>query len=323
LCNGFAKRAFRALLYHRPRGSAKLLRQRANRSQDEHIIVKSIIMADRLTGYRILILETREEAQFSRLLTEQGADVLQCPMFAIHDAPDPAPIEAWIRRFIDTPCDDMVLMTGEGLRRLMKVVRLAGVEPQFIAALAKARKFTRGPKPGRALREIGLEPDVTTEKPTSEGIAEMLAGFDLKGHRLGLQLYPDKDHSALIGAISVQGAEVDTVLPYVYDAKAADTNILTAVDEMVAGKIDAIALTSSGQPRRLFDVAKTHGCEARLREGLSRTPIASVGPVVTEELSAHGLAPAITPAGEAYFMKPLISAMAAALGAKPPRAAQH
>ena len=45
-------------------------------------------MADRLNGYRVLILETREEAQFSRLLSEQGADVLQCPMFAIKDAPD-------------------------------------------------------------------------------------------------------------------------------------------------------------------------------------------------------------------------------------------
>src|SRR5579872_3388895 len=65
------------------------------------------IMADRLNGYRILILETREEAQFSRLLTEQGADVLQCPMFAIHDAKDRAPVEAWIRRFIAEPCDDL------------------------------------------------------------------------------------------------------------------------------------------------------------------------------------------------------------------------
>jgi len=68
-------------------------------------------MADRLNGYRILILETREEAQFSRLLAEQGADVLQCPMFTIHDAPNPAPIEAWIRRAIDQPCDDLVLMS--------------------------------------------------------------------------------------------------------------------------------------------------------------------------------------------------------------------
>ena len=86
------------------------------------------IMADRLNGYRILILETREDAQFSRLLTEQGAEVLQCPMFTIHDAPDPAPIEAWIRRSIEKPFDDLVLLTGEGLRRLMKVVRRIGVE---------------------------------------------------------------------------------------------------------------------------------------------------------------------------------------------------
>src|ERR1700753_2052535 len=107
-------------------------------------------MADRLNGYRILILETREEAQFSRLLAEQGADVLQCPMFTIRDAPDPAPIEAWIGRFIDRPSDDLVLMTGEGLRRLMTVVRRIGVEPAFVAALRRTRKFTRGPKPGKA-----------------------------------------------------------------------------------------------------------------------------------------------------------------------------
>jgi uroporphyrinogen-III synthase len=279
-------------------------------------------MADRLNGYRILILETREEAQFSRLLEEQGADVLQCPMFAINDAPDPAPIEAWISRAIDTPFDDLVLMTGEGLRRLMKVVKRTGVEKDFIAALGRMRKFARGPKPGRALREIGLEPQQTTEKPTSEGIAEMLSRIDLKGHRLGLQLYPDKDHGALIGAIAAQGTKIDPVLPYVYDAKAADTNIVTAIEEMAAGRIDAIALTSSGQARRLFDVAKAHGCEARLREGLAKTPIASVGPVVSDELAAHGLRASIAPAAGAYFMKPLISAMAAELGKSTPRA-QH
>ena len=123
-------------------------------------------MADRLNGYRVLILETREEAQFSRLLSEQGADVLQCPMFAINDAPDPAPIEAWIRRAIEKPFDDLVLLTGEGLRRLMKVVRRAGAEQDFVVALERSRKFTRGPKPGKALREIGLEPQMTAEKPT-------------------------------------------------------------------------------------------------------------------------------------------------------------
>src|SRR5260370_20525136 len=101
-------------------------------------------MDERLNGYRILILETREEAQFSRLLAEQGADVVQCPMFTIHDAPDPKPIEAWIRRFIERPCDDLVLMTGEGLRRLMQVPQRMGIQQDFVPALRTVRKFARG-----------------------------------------------------------------------------------------------------------------------------------------------------------------------------------
>jgi uroporphyrinogen-III synthase len=278
-------------------------------------------MADRLNGYRILILETREEAQFSRLLAEQGADVLQCPMFAIHDAVDPAPVEAWIRRAIQKPFDDLVLLTGEGLRRLMKLATRIGIEKDFVAALGKTRKFARGPKPGRALREIGLDPQMTTAKPTSEGVAEMLSRVDLAGHRVALQLYPDKDHSALIGAIKAQRAEVDTVLPYVYDTMAADANIVRAIDEMAQGRIDAVALTNLGQIRRLIETARAHGWEDRLREGLARTPIASVGPAVSDELKSHGLSADISPANEAFFMKPLISAMAVELAKKAPRAA--
>lgn len=278
-------------------------------------------MADRLTGTRILILETREEAQFSKLLAEQGAEVVQCPMFTIQDAPDPAPVEAWIRRAIDKPFDDLVLMTGEGLRRIMKLARARGLDQAFVAALAKSRKFTRGPKPGKALREISLEAQQTTEKPTTEGVIEMLGKLDLKGHRLGLQLYPDKDHSTLTGALAAQGAEVDTVLPYVYDSKAADANIVAAIDDMAEGRIDAIALTNLGQVRRLIEAAKAHGSDATLRAGFERTLIASVGPAVSGELAAHGLRTDISPADDAYFMRPLISAMAAALAEKRPRTA--
>jgi uroporphyrinogen-III synthase len=279
-------------------------------------------MADRLGGYRILILETREEAQFSKLLTEQGADVLQCPMFTINDPPDPVAVEAWIQDAIRQPLDDLVLMTGEGLRRLMKAARRIARDQDFIAALDGVRKFARGPKPGRALREIGLEPQMTTERPTTEGVIEMLSRVDLAGKRVGVQLYPDKDHGQLLGAIAAQGGTALPVTPYVYDARAADSHIVTAIEEMVLGRVDAIALTNLGQIRRLIDVARGHGLEARLREGLTKTPIASVGPAVSDELASHGLHADIYPANDAFFMKPLISAMAAALGKKSPRSAQ-
>lgn len=279
-------------------------------------------MADRLNGYRILILETREEAQFSKLLVEQGAEVVQCPMFTILDAADPAPVEAWIHRAIDQPFDDLVLMTGEGLRRIMKLAGARGLDSALVSALAKARKFTRGPKPGKALREVGLEAQQTTEKPTTEGVIEMLAKLDLNGRRIGLQLYPDKDHSALIGALAAQGARVDTVLPYVYDSKAADANIVAAIDDMAAGRIDSIALTNLGQVRRLIEAAKAHSVEARLRAGLERTLIASVGPAVSGELATHGLRTDVSPPEDAYFMRPLISAMAATLAERKPATAR-
>ena len=276
-------------------------------------------MADRLNGYRILILETREEAQFSKLLTEQGAEVLQCPMFTIEDVPDPAPVQSWIRGAIEQPFDDLLLMTGEGLRRLMKAAATIALDQDFVAALKGARKLARGPKPGRALRDIGLEPQLTTEKPTSEGVIDMLSRLDLKGRRVGVQLYPDKDHATLLDAIAAQGATAVPVTPYVYDARAADSHIVTAMEEMATGHIDAIALTNLGQIRRLFDVARTKGFETRLREGLKKTSIASVGPAVSDELKSHGMHADICPADDAFFMRPLISAMAVALSKKPPR----
>ena len=143
---------------------------------------------------------------------------------------------------------------------------------------------------------------MTTEKPTSEGIAEMLSRLDLGGRRLGLQLYPDKDHSVLIGAIKAQGAEVDTVLPYAYDAQAADANIIAAIDEMAAGRIDAIALTNLGQIRRLIEVARTRkAARTGCARGSSCTPIASVGPAVSDELKSHGLRTDIYPAEDAFL----------------------
>jgi uroporphyrinogen-III synthase len=268
----------------------------------------------RLSGFRILILEAREEAQFALLLREQGAEVLQCPMFIIRDTPDPAPVEDWIRRCIQTPHDDLVLTTGEGLRRLVKAAQRISLDLAFISAVGRARTIARGPKPGKALREIGLEATTTTDKPTSEGITATLARLNLHGHRVGLQLYPDRDHSVLLGKITAQGAIVDPVVPYIYDTSSAKANVVGAIEEMAEGKVDAIALTSSEQIRRLVQVARIRRCEDRLRTGLDRTKIASVGPVVSAELKAHGLRADITPANDAFFIKPLISAITAEFG---------
>ena len=276
-------------------------------------------MAGKLSGYRILILETREEAQFSRLLRDQGADVIQCPMFTIEDTPDQDTVGAWIRDAIDEPPDDLVLMTGEGVRRLVAAAKRIGIENEFIAALARPRKYARGPKPVNALRQIGLLAETVVEPPTTDGIIATLSRIDLRGHRVGLQLYPEKDHAPLLAAGSEAGTITPPVAPHVYETQAAQTNIAPAIGEIAAGRVDAIALTSSGQVRRLVEAARAEGAEEQLRRGLAQTPVASIGPVVSSELKAYGLQTDISPAGDAFFMKPLIQAIIARLTQTPPR----
>ena len=275
-------------------------------------------MTGELAGRRIIVPETRELTLLVRMLEERGAICLACPLIAIHDAPDPAPSEAWIRRFIATPPDDLILLTGEGLRRLVDLADRRGLRDAFVAALAKPRRITRGPKPVRALRELGLNTDLSADQPTSDGVVRLLASLDLKGRRIGVQLYPDNAHQALLGHLAAAGANADPVWPYVYASLAEDAQVIAAIDEMQAGRVDAIAFTSGPQVRRLRAVAEKAGRTQALKEALSRTLVASIGPVVAGELAALGVTPSVAPAGETYFMKPLVRALAEAFAARAP-----
>ena len=82
-----------------------------------------------------MVPETRELGQLLRMLEERGADTVPCPMIAIRDAPDPVPINAWLRCFAKGTCNDLVLMTGEGLRRLLGFARRLDMEHAFRVAL--------------------------------------------------------------------------------------------------------------------------------------------------------------------------------------------
>ena len=104
-----------------------------------------------LAGRRIALPESREVDRLAQMFEEQGAETLRCPLVTIRDAPNPDPIRAWLLRF---PFDDLVLFTGEGLRRLHGVAQRSELEPRFLEGLRTARKITRGPKPERALREL-------------------------------------------------------------------------------------------------------------------------------------------------------------------------
>ena len=153
----------------------------------EHTLEQTL--ADRT----IAVPETRELDVFAAMLERRGATVLRCPLVAILDAPDPVPVLDWLGWFVSGACDDLILLTGEGLRRLLACIdrNEPAVRTDFVAQLARVRKITRGPKPARALRELGLKSDIAAESPTTAGVIASLAAEPLAARHVGVQLYGD------------------------------------------------------------------------------------------------------------------------------------
>jgi uroporphyrinogen-III synthase len=268
------------------------------------------VNASPLQGRTIAVPETRELDLFAGMLERRGATVLRCPLVAIRDAPDPVPVVAWLRRFADGGCDDLVLLTGEGLRRL--VACLERHEPllkeRFLAELARVRKITRGPKPARALRELGMKPDIAAGSPTTEGVIAALRPLELAGRRVGLQLYGIEPNVPLVHFLQSAGASVLPVAPYIYADAAEEQAVQGLIDRMAAGEVDAIAFTSTPQVERLFAVAAAE----RVRTALEGTLVAAVGPVVADTLTRHGVSVSLMPT-DSFFLKPLTNALEEAL----------
>jgi uroporphyrinogen-III synthase len=103
------------------------------------------------------------------------------------------------------------------------------------------------------------------------------------------------------------------VLCYVYGSKSDDGKVVAAIDAMAGGAVDLIAFTSSPQVRRLRDVAAAHDRVTALRQGLSRTLIAAVGPVVAQAIEEAGGRVSIAPA-DSFHLKPMVNAIVAAVG---------
>jgi uroporphyrinogen-III synthase len=263
-------------------------------------------IASSLAGRTIAIPESRELEVFASMLERRGANVIRCPLVTIRDAPDSQPVLAWCRQFAAGECDDIIFLTGEGLRRLLSCMEQhePNLRAPFVAQLARVRKITRGPKPAKALRELGLKPDIAAEIPTTDGIIASLKSQPLGGRRVGLQLYGTEANRPLVDFLESAGATVLTVAPYVYADKADDDAVLALLSRLQAGSVDAIAFTSMAQVNRLFALAPAETVTA----ALAATRVAAVGPVVAENLASHGVSVQLVPT-DAFFLKPLTTAL--------------
>lgn len=261
-------------------------------------------MSRSLLGFTIALAESRQLEELAQMLESEGATVLRCPMLSILDAPDPAPVLAWLRELCADRFAYVVLMTGEALRRLLHLAEREGFREDCIAALARTKILTRGPKPGKVLKEIGLTPTRVAPAPTTQGVIAAMQSEPLYGLTVGVTLYGEPN-PALEQFLISAGANVHTVMPYIYAPAAEDDRVADLIVRLDSGAVDVMLFTSSPQVDRLYEVAERRGLHEALNNGLGHTRIAAIGPVVAEHLRQRGARVDICPE-QGFVMKNLV-----------------
>lgn len=261
-----------------------------------------------LENKHIAVPESRQLDVFANMLESRGATVFRCPLVSIYDSPDTASVNAWLERFVQQPPDGFVILTGEGLRRLLGFAERHGIREPFIQALQNVPTLTRGPKPGAALRDIGLKPTMLAAEPTTPGVIQTLQTFDLQNKRFAVQLYGDHENLPLQDALNAAGATVDAVMPYRYADDIDDQRVASLIEQLISQKFDAICFTSMSQVTRLMKLAvridDSKQTRRQLVAALNQTCVASVGPVVRDALAKYAVHTTLMPEQQ-FFMKPL------------------
>ena len=235
---------------------------------------------------------------------------MECPLITILDAPDPAPVAAWLRALASGDMDAVIFYTGEGVRRLMAAARSAGLEEQVVARLHLVKKIVRGNKPVRELQALGMREDLAVEPPTTDGVIAALDGLKLEGLRVGVQLYGTDPNLKLMAALTACGAQPMPVAPYVYAGKTEDAAVESLIRKIGAGAVAAIVFTSAAQWNRLKDVAEAFALTAELHAGMMKTTVAAIGPNAAEKLRADGVRVDCVPEDGEFFMSPTVRALA-------------
>jgi len=251
-------------------------------------------------GLRVAALESRRAAEMESILRSHGADPLVTP--SLREVPLEAAPEALAfgEALLAGDVDAVLFLTGVGTRALVAVLETRWPREAVIAALGRVTTIARGPKPVKALRELGVPVHVTVPEPNTwrEVLATLQArpgGLDLAGKRLAVQEY-GISNPHLIAGLEGLGARVRRVPVYGWALPEDPEPLRRAVREMAAGRVDALLLTNAKQVENMLETAAGAGLEADLRAALARMALCSIGPTCSEVMEAFGLTPDMEPA---------------------------
>ena len=262
------------------------------------------MVAKLLAGLRVVSFEARRADELATMLARHGAEVVRAPALREERlAPSPEALEL-ARRLEAGEVDLVVLLTGVGTRALAAAL---GAGPRPGALLVRTRIVARGPKPLTALRELGIAGAHPVPEPfTWRQVLEVVDGLGVpRGGLAAVQEY-GAPVPGLVDGLVHRRLRVLSVPGYRWALPEDPRPLAAAAAALARGAADVAVFTNAAQVEHLFRVAAD---PEALRRGVARAVVASVGPVCSEALEAHGIAPDLE--ASPPKMGPLVALVAA------------
>jgi len=257
---------------------------------------------------RVALLEARMSRELARLVEKHGGEPLCVPAVRESRELTADAAQALITALVSGAHDITVFMTGAAVSLLFEVAEQVGRRPDLVAGLRRTTTVCRGPKPTAALRGFGVVPTLTAREAfTSAEVIDAFTGLELSGQRVLLFHYGERSE-ALAETLIARQATLSEQWLYRWRLPEDVSGLERLVSSIVAGTVDALAITCQIQFRHLFQIAERLGRERELVCALNeRVVVAAVGPTCHAILQAHGVDVQVIP--EHPKMGPLIVAL--------------
>jgi len=263
-----------------------------------------------LQGMTVLSFESRRAAEIAALIRRRGGTPLSAPSMREVPLEDNAAARAFVAELERGAVDVVLFLTGVGTRALLESLAPSCSAERFVALLAATTVVARGPKPNAVLRQLGRPPDVLVPEPNTwrEILATLDRAVPLAGRRIAVQEY-GRANPELVDGLAARGAAVLPVPIYRWALPEDLAPLEAAIRRLGAGSVDALLFTSAQQVEHVVAVAERLGAAAAMRAAARRAVVASVGPLCSEALRAHGFSVDLEP--EHSKMGHLVAALAA------------
>jgi len=252
-----------------------------------------------LAGLRVLSLESRRADQMAKLIENHGGIAIVAPSMREIPLQVNSAALSFAEDLFAGKFDVLIFLTGVGTRILFEAVEAKYSRGKLVEALSRLPVVARGPKPVAVLREFGVPIAVIVPEPnTWRDILRALDQYQppllLVGKRIALQEYGISNRK-LIRSMEVRGALVTPVPVYQWALPEDIGPLRHAIQDIADEKIDVLSLPVPTKVNNLMEVATQSGLKEAMRRGLQQSLVVSVGPISTEALLAHGIAPNMEP----------------------------